>query len=86
MDTLRKIETLFQRAAAEPTPVFRVSDRVWHRLTYASESSSFVTFDIMAAVSAAAASIILFWAINTWMQLSDPMTTWLAPLQEVPLW
>jgi hypothetical protein len=86
MDTLKKIETLFQQAAAEPTPVFGVAPKVLFRLAQVSESLSFLTFDMVAAVSAVAASIILFWAINTWIQLSDPMIAWLTPIQEVPLW
>ena len=86
MDTLKKIEKILQQAAQEPTPVFGVSEKVLRRITEQSDVPDFITFDILAAVSAVAASVILFWAINTWIQLSDPMTEWLAPIQEVPLW
>ena len=65
---------------------FSVGDKVMHRLSQTDEQESFLTFDVFAAVSAIAASIILFWAISAWLTMSDPMNVLVEPLQEVALW
>ncbi len=86
MDTLKKIELLLQEAAQQPTPVFRVGDKVMDELGQMEDTGNFLTFDLFAAVSAVAASVLLFWAISAWMTMSDPMNVLVEPLQEVALW
>lgn len=86
MDTLNKIEHLFQQAAQQPTPVFGVGDKVMKSLNEADESENFLTFDVFAAISAVAATLFLFWAISAWLTISDPMNVLVEPLQEVALW
>ena len=86
MDTLKKIDHLLQQAAQQPTPIFRVADKVINDLDRSPEAESFLTFDLFAAASAIAASILLFWAISAWLTMSDPMNVLVEPLQEVALW
>jgi ABC-type sugar transport system permease subunit len=87
MDTLKGIEKLAQKAREEKNPVFGVTDKVLLQIASARmQTVGFMAFDLFAGLSAAAASIILLLAVNTWTYLSNPMMEFLAPLQEVPLW
>lgn len=87
MDTLEGIEKLAQKAREERAPVSGVTEKVLLQITSARvQTVGFMAFDLFAGLSAAAASIILLLAINTWTYLSNPIMEFLAPLQEVPLW
>ena len=86
MDTLKKIEHLLQQAAQQPTPIFHVGDKVMDQLNQADETENYLTFDVFAAISAIAATALLFWAISAWLTMSDPMNILVEPLQEVALW
>jgi len=87
MDTLKGIEKLAQKAREERTPVFGVAEKVLLQICSESKQTvGFMVFNLFAGLSAAAASIILLLAINTWTYLSNPMMEFLAPLQEAPLW
>jgi len=80
MDTLKIIEQLVQRAREERPPVTDVSggvlELIGRRRRFEQTSLSW-----FAAVSAVAASVALFFAVDCWMSLSDPMMELFAPLQ-----
>ena len=85
MDTLKKLERLFEQACRSPVPVFRVSDRVFNELT-AYEPPRLIPLSIFAGVSAAAAVLVFMLAVNAWSYLSNPIMELVEPLQETPLW
>jgi hypothetical protein len=87
MDTLKGIEKLAQWAVKEEIPAFDVTGKVLPAIrAEEAERVSLIPFDIFAAVSAAAASVILFLGINAWLYFTDPLTGLFAPLQEIALW
>ncbi len=65
MDSLRQLETLFERAGQVSTPVFHVSDQVLAEIA-ARQSIQLRPWSIMAGISAAAAVIAMAYTINTW--------------------
>lgn len=87
MDILRVIGKLAQQAQREPVPVFRVSAAVLERIRQ--EQVGIIalrTFNVCAAVSACAAIVILFLAVNAWAAVSDPAIELLLPLEEITTW
>jgi len=87
MDTLKAIEKLSQKARNEKTPVFDVADSVLLRIrSHTKLAMSFRSFDLFAGVSAVAASIVLFLAVDFWLSMTSPIMEIFTPLQEAPLW
>jgi hypothetical protein len=87
MDTLDGIERLAAKARKEAIPSFHVADQVMVQIRSGlTRTVSFAAFDFFAGVSAAAALIMFFVALNTWSYVTDPLRGLLAPLQEAPLW
>jgi hypothetical protein len=87
MDTLKALAKLARRAREEQTPVFGVAELV--RLRIQSESRQPVTLiplGLFGGLSAAAASIILFLAIQFWQYVNSPVMELVAPLPEIRLW
>ena len=87
MDTLDALTKLARKAREESTPVFGVADRV--RLRIRSERPQPVTLiplGLFGGVSAAAASIILFLAVQFWQYMNSPVMELVAPLPEIHLW
>jgi hypothetical protein len=87
MDTLRSLAKLARIAREEQTPVFGVADLV--RLRIQSESRQPVTLiplGLFGGLSAAAASIILFLAVQLWQYMNSPLRELVAPLPEIRLW
>ncbi len=89
MDNLKLIDRLVMMARGETIPEVDVSAQVM--LTIRSgeivEDSFGVTpLTIFTAMSAVAASIILFLAINAWVTMSDPMAEFFGPIQVASLW
>ena len=87
MDKLNGIDRLAREAAREPTPLFDVAGNVMSRIRdERRESVSLVPFDIIAAVSSAAALVILVLIINFWLYITSPLMELFPSLQEVALW
>jgi len=87
MDTLKALAKLARRAREEQTPVFGVAELV--RLRIESEGRQPVTlipFGLFGGLSAAAASIILFLAVQFWQYMNSPLRELVAPLPEITLW
>ena len=87
MDTLKALAKLARRAREEQTPVFGVAELV--RLRIESESRQPVTLiplGLFGGLSAAAASIILFLAVQLWQYMNSPLRELIAPLPEIRLW
>ncbi|HEV56955.1 MAG TPA: hypothetical protein ENN87_05595 [Phycisphaerales bacterium] len=89
MDALNRIEKLIARARGERPPSIDVADRVLWRIRVATASPAPVPiapWGVLAGLSAVAASIILFLAINAWMALSNPMMELYRPVMVASLW
>jgi hypothetical protein len=87
MDALEGLAKLARRAREEQTPVFGVAEMV--RLRIRSESRPSVTLiplGLFGGLSAAAASIILFLAVQFWQYMNSPLMELVAPLPEIRLW
>jgi hypothetical protein len=87
MDTLRGIARLARIAREEQTPVFGVAEMV--RLRIQSEGRPSVTLiplGLVGGLSAVAASILLFMAVQFWQFLNSPVMQLVAPLPEIRLW
>lgn len=87
MDALEALVKLACKAREETVPVFGVADQV--RLRIRSEKASPVTLiplGLFGGISAVAASITLFMAIEFWKYMSSPVMELLAPLPEIRLW
>jgi hypothetical protein len=87
MDALEALAKLALKAREEPVPVFSVADGV--RLRIRSEKPAVVTLiplGLFGGISAVAASITLFLAIEFWKYMSSPVMQLVAPLPEMRLW
>ena len=87
MDTLEGLAKLARRAREEQTPVFGVAQMV--RLRIRSEGRTSVTLTPLGpfgGLSAAAASILLFLAVQLWQYMNSPLRELIAPLPEIRLW
>ncbi len=87
MDALEALVRLARKAREEPIPIFNVADRV--RLRIRSERPASVTLiplGLFGGLSAVAASITLFMAIEFWKYVSSPVMELVAPLPEIRLW
>lgn len=78
MDSLERIEKLFEQAQLAGTPVFHVSDRVLVEIAER-QSVRLMPLSIMAGISAAAAVIALFYAINSWLSLTWSVADYFDP-------
>ncbi len=85
MDTLRAIEELVDRAKREPTPEIDVCGRVLMRLETRTRPR-ILPLTVFAGVSAAAAVVLLFFAVSNWIYLTNPIMEFFTPLQEATLW
>jgi len=89
MDTLSRIEKLVARARHERVPGIDVADRVQWRIRTAvavQPPVPIAPWGVLAGLSAVAASIILFLAVNAWMALSNPMMELYRPVMVASLW
>ena len=87
MDTLEALARLAHKAREESIPVFNVADAV--RLRIGSQKPDAVTLiplGLFGGLSAVAASITLFLAIEFLKYMSRPVMELFAPLPEVRLW
>jgi hypothetical protein len=87
MDTLKALAKLARRAREEQTPVFGVAELV--RLRIQSEgrpSITLIPLGLFGGLSAAAASVILFLAVQFWQYMNSPIMELVAPLPEITLW
>ena len=78
MDSLERIEKLLAQARLCETPVFHVSDRVMAEIAER-QSVRLMPLSIMAGISAAAAVIAVFYAINSWMSLTWSVADYFDP-------
>jgi hypothetical protein len=87
MDALDALAKLARKAREEPTPVFGVADRVRLRITAERpQSVTLIPLGLFGGLSAAAASIILFMAVQFWQFVNSPVMELVAPLPEIRLW
>lgn len=87
MDVLEALAKLAHKAREEPAPVFGVADGV--RLRIRSERAEAVTLiplGLFGGLSAVAASITLFLAVEFWKYMSSPIMELVTPLPEMRLW
>jgi len=86
MDTLEAIEKLVCQARMEAAPTVDVSFRVLQRIAMDQAPARILPFTLFAGLSAAAAVIVLFLAVNSWTYLTSPMMDLFAPLQGAAIW
>jgi hypothetical protein len=86
MDTLDAIEKLAQQARLEKAPEFNVAERILYRLSPEEDQFSFVVLELIASVSAVAASVVGYFSVGALRSLTSPLMQFLTPLQEVRLW
>ena len=87
MDALEALARLARKAREESMPIFNVADEV--RLRIRSEKPSpttLIPLGVFGGLSAVAASITLFMAIEFWKYMSSPIMELVAPLPEMRLW
>ncbi|KPJ60983.1 MAG: hypothetical protein AMS15_06175 [Planctomycetes bacterium DG_23] len=84
MDTLKGLEELARQARMEEAPATNVSSRVLIRIMER-RPSPILPLSLFAAASAAAAALVLFFGLSSWLSLSDPMRELFAPLEMVVL-
>ena len=85
MDTLEFIKKLALIACLDSGPEVDVGGNVMRRIRSAKTIKvSPLTF--FAGVSAAAACLVLFLTIQSWIYMSDPIMEFFMPLQETLLW
>ena len=70
MGTLEKIEMMFNRANRVPIPTFHVGDRVLAEIAMR-ETIPLRPLSLVAGVSAAAAAIALFFAVQGWLSINS---------------
>lgn len=90
MDKLKLIEKLIQKARNESIPEIDVTGQVLRRI-HAEQLAGPVVMrispmSIFAGISAAAASIIIFFAVNAWLNFSDPLIQFFGPVQVASVW
>jgi hypothetical protein len=78
----RWIDELARRARQEQPPPFDVTGLVLARIR-GSRPQSYDPMAIMAGSSAAAAAIVLAYALQTWLALQDPISSMLASMNLV---
>jgi hypothetical protein len=87
MDVLVALANLARKAREEPTPVFGVADAVRLRIrSERLESVTLIPLGLFGGLSAVAASITLFLAVEFWKYMSSPVMELVAPLPEMRLW
>ncbi len=87
MDALEALAKLARKAREEPVPVFNVAEGV--RLRIRSEKPASVTLiplGLFGGLSAVAASVTLFLAVEFWKYVNSPVMELVAPLPEIRLW
>ena len=87
MDALEGLVRLAHKARQEQTPVFGVADQV--RLRIRSERPQSITLlplGVFGGLSAVAASVTLFLAIEFWKYMNSPIMELVRPLPEIRLW
>lgn len=78
MDTLKKLDRLFEHAAQTKTPVFHVGDQVLEEIA-ARQTIQLRPWSIMAGISAAAAVIAIVYTVNTWMSMTWTLADYFDP-------
>jgi hypothetical protein len=86
MDTLDAIEKLARQARREKIPEFNVADRILYRLRPEEDKFSVLVLELIASVSAVAASVVGYFSVGALRSLTSPLMQFLTPLQEVRLW
>lgn len=82
MNPERLLKDLVARARQDQPPKTEVVDAVLTRIQ-AERPAQIDAMEIMAGASAAAAVIVLAYALQAWSALNDPMTSMLASLNPV---
>ena len=81
------IEKLAQKARSEAIPQFSVSNRVMAQIDLIErQPTGLWPFEIFAGVSAVAASIVVFFSIQAWHTLANPLAQLFATSQGASLW
>lgn len=81
------IEKLAQKARTEAIPQFSVSNRVMAQIDLIErQPTGLWPFQIFAGVSAVAASIVIFFSIQAWQTIVNPLAQLFATSQGASLW
>ena len=81
------IEKLAQKAQNEAIPQFSVSNMVMAQIELQQQRKfGLWPFEVFAGVSAVAASIVVFFSIQAWHNIVNPLVQLVAPYQGVQLW
>ncbi len=86
MDTLEGIKILADKSQNQKLPLFGISENVIAQLNDEPAPVSFAAFDISAGLFAAAAFVLMYIGINSWLNYIDPISHFFSPLQEARLW
>jgi len=86
MDALEALVRLACKAREEQIPVFGVADQVRLRIRSEKPAVTLIPLGLFGGISAVAASITLFMAIELWKYMSSPVMELVAPLPEMRLW
>ena len=86
MDALEALAKLALKAREEPVPIFAVADQVRLRIRSEKPTVTLIPLGLFGGISAVAASITLFMAIEFWKYMSSPVMELVAPLPEMRLW
>jgi len=87
MDVIKIIEKLAKTAQNEPIQQFDVSDSIMAQINLLQqEKVGLLPFELFAGITAAAASIVVFFSIQAWQYIVNPLYQLFAPYQGVSLW
>lgn len=81
------LEKLAQKARNESIPQFSVTNMVMAQIGLQQRTKfSLLPFEIFAGISAVAASIVVFFSIQAWHTLANPLVQLFATSQGASLW
>jgi hypothetical protein len=81
------IEKLAKKARTETPPQFSVANRVMAQIELRQQRKfNLWPFEVFAGLSAVAASIVVFFSIQAWHTIVNPLVQLVAPYQGVQLW
>ena len=87
MDAIKIIEKLAKTAQKEKIPRIDVSKTVMLEIAaFRQETAGFLPFEFFAGISAIAASIIMFFSIQAWQYIVNPLVQLFVPFEEMLPW
>ena len=87
MINLKIIQKIADKAKKDTPPNLDVSSTVMYQISQLQPpNTSYLPFDLIAALSALTASLITILSIGSWFSILNPFLRLFTPLQEIPLW